>query len=85
METLTLSWVYLRKNEYKLALEFIEKLPEDDDYWKMLRGYVYVKTGQPDKAMKYWNEMEIESERTMGKFVLHGHYGCIPGIHRQSL
>jgi TolB-like protein len=59
---LTLSWVYLRKKEYKLALQYIEKLPEDDDYWKMLRGYVYVKTGQPDKAMKYWNEMEIKAK-----------------------
>jgi pentatricopeptide repeat protein len=54
---LTLSWIYLRKKEYKQALEYIDKLPVDDDYWKMLRGYVYVKAGQPDKAVKYWNEM----------------------------
>jgi TolB-like protein/AraC-like DNA-binding protein len=63
---LTLSWVYLRKKEYKQALEYIEKLPEDDDYWKMLRGYVYVKAGQPDKAVKYWSEME---ERAKSQWV----------------
>jgi pentatricopeptide repeat protein len=54
---LTLSWIYMQKKEYKPALEYIDRLPEDDDYWKMLRGYVYVKAGQPDKAVKYWNEM----------------------------
>ena len=59
---LVLSWVYLQKKQYRQAVEFIEKLPEDDDYWKVLRGYIYVKAGQREKAMHYWNEMEEKSK-----------------------
>jgi tetratricopeptide (TPR) repeat protein len=59
---LVLSWVYLQKKQYKQAVEYIEQLPTDNDYWKLLRGYIYVKAGQREKAMLYWNEMEEKSK-----------------------
>ena len=59
---LTLSWVSMRKGQYEQAITFIEKLPENDDYWKMLRGHIYVKVGHREKAMKYWNELEEKSK-----------------------
>jgi TolB-like protein/AraC-like DNA-binding protein len=59
---LTLSWVSMRKGQYEQAVTFIEKLPENDDYWKMLRGHIYVKAGYRDKAMKYWDELEEKSK-----------------------
>ena len=51
---LTLSWVYLRKNSINRRLNISNKLPEDDDYWKMLRGYIYVKlgTGKSNKILE---------------------------------
>jgi TolB-like protein/AraC-like DNA-binding protein len=59
---LTLSWINLEKKQFTKALEYIEKMPKDDDYCKMLRGYVYVKAGKREKAMQYWNELKDRSE-----------------------
>lgn len=55
-----MSWVNLQKNDYAKAIEHIGVLPENEDYWKTLRGYVYVKAGQREKAMQYWKEMEAK-------------------------
>jgi TolB-like protein/AraC-like DNA-binding protein/Tfp pilus assembly protein PilF len=54
------SLVSLKKKEYAKALASIEKIPSDDNYWKMYRGYVYVEAGQKEKAMVLWNEMNDE-------------------------
>jgi len=59
---LVLGWVSLQKKQYPQAIEFYKKLPEKGTYWKMLRGYGYVKTGQREKALAIWNEMEAYSK-----------------------
>jgi AraC-like DNA-binding protein/TolB-like protein/Tfp pilus assembly protein PilF len=56
---LVLGWLNLEKKRYQQAIEFHEKLPENGEYWKMLRGYTYVKAGQREKALAIWNEMEV--------------------------
>jgi TolB-like protein/AraC-like DNA-binding protein len=53
----TLAWVSLHKKQYQQAIEYCEELPDYDYYWKMMRGYIYVKAGQREKALEYYNEM----------------------------
>jgi AraC-like DNA-binding protein/TolB-like protein len=60
---LTLGWICLQKKQYKQAVEFHEKLPVKDDlYYKTLLGYAYIKTGQREKALTLWNEVEEYSK-----------------------
>jgi TolB-like protein/AraC-like DNA-binding protein/Tfp pilus assembly protein PilF len=59
---LTLSLVCLKRNQYPEALGFIEKLPSDDDYYQILRAYVYAKSGQKEKAFAIWNMLEEASK-----------------------
>ena len=59
---LVLGWINLEKKRYQQAIEFHEKLPENGEYWKMLRGYTYVKAGQREKALATWKEMEAYSK-----------------------
>jgi TolB-like protein/AraC-like DNA-binding protein/Tfp pilus assembly protein PilF len=54
---ITLGWICLHKKQYQQAIEYCEKLPDYDYYWKMMRGYIYVKAGQREKALDYYNEM----------------------------
>lgn len=56
---LVLGWINLEKKRYQQAIEFHEKLPDNGEYWKMLRGYAYVKVGQRENALAIWNEMEV--------------------------
>ncbi len=57
-----LSWASLSKKNYRQAVEFIDHLPDDDAYWKTLRGYVYTRAGQRERAVTYWNEMVEEAK-----------------------
>jgi hypothetical protein len=38
-------------------------MPLYNDYWKMLLGYNYVKSGQREKAMVFWNEYEEDAKK----------------------
>ena len=60
---LVLSWIYINKDQCEKALEITEKLPDSDEYWKMLLGYNYLKCGQREKALAFWNEFEEESKK----------------------
>jgi TolB-like protein/AraC-like DNA-binding protein len=55
---LTLGWLSLRKKQYQQAIEYHEKLPCNDFYFKTLLGYAYAKAGQREKALALWREME---------------------------
>jgi TolB-like protein/AraC-like DNA-binding protein/Tfp pilus assembly protein PilF len=46
------------KGQYQQAIEYQEKLPQKGFYYKVMRGYAYVKAGQREKAMELWNEVE---------------------------
>lgn len=59
----TLSWISLHKKQYQQAIEIIDKLPENDDYYKTLKAYVYVKAGKRDKALLYWSNMQEELKK----------------------
>ena len=54
--------VNLQKKKYKLAVEYIENLPEKGVYWKTIRGYVYVRANKREKALAYWDEIEEYSK-----------------------
>jgi TolB-like protein/AraC-like DNA-binding protein len=54
---LTLAYVYLHKKQFQQAVEYAEKLPDFNWYWKMLRGYIYVRAGQRERALKYYKDM----------------------------
>ncbi len=60
---LVLGWTYLQKKQYQQAIKLHEKLPKNDDYYKMLLACTYVQTGKRDKALAMWNEMEEYSEK----------------------
>ncbi len=59
---LVLGWVSLQRKQYAQAIEFHDKLPKNGSYWKMQRGYAYVKAGQREKALVLWNEMEANAK-----------------------
>ncbi|GET34780.1 hypothetical protein PbJCM13498_36430 [Prolixibacter bellariivorans] len=46
------------KGQYQQAIEYQEKLPKKGTYYKVMRGYAYVKAGQREKALELWNEIE---------------------------
>ncbi len=56
-----LGLIYLRKKQYKQAIEIFKKLPKTRDHYINSIGYAYVKTGNRDKALAIWNELENES------------------------
>lgn len=60
---LVLSRIYLKTEQFEKALEITAKLPNKDQYWKMLLGYNYVRAGQREKALTFWNEFEEESKK----------------------
>lgn len=60
---LVLGWTYLQKKQYQQAIKLHEKLPKNDDYYKMLLGCTYVQTGNREKALAMYNEMEEYSEK----------------------
>ncbi len=60
---LVLGWTYLQKKQYQQAIKIHEKLPKNDNYYKMLLGCTYVQTGNREKALAMWNEMEEYSEK----------------------
>ena len=60
---LTLGWIYLHKKQYKQAIEYFEKLPSDGIYWRALTGYGYTKSGQREKALALWKEVEELSSK----------------------
>jgi TolB-like protein/AraC-like DNA-binding protein len=58
---LVLGCTYLKKEQYQKAIEVHEKLPKTRDFYINSIGYAYVKTGNRDKALAIWNELESES------------------------
>jgi tetratricopeptide (TPR) repeat protein len=54
---LILGWLYLREQNYQKAVELHEKLPFDTPRWKWLRCRTYVMSGNRDKAMEIWDEV----------------------------
>ena len=60
---LTLGLVNLKRKNYPDAIQYFEKLPEDNGYVSSLRGYGYVKSGQKNKALKIWNALEEISKK----------------------
>ena len=60
---LVLGWTYLQKKQYQQAIMLHEKLPKNDYYFKMLLGCTYVQTGNREKALAMWNELEEYSEK----------------------
>jgi len=58
---LFLARLNVRNKQFIKAREYYEKLP-NYGYWKAIRVDGYVKTGQRDKAMKLWNEMEEKAK-----------------------
>lgn len=52
-----LSQVYLEQDSLDKAIEYIEMLP-DTDNWNTYKVYIYSRTNQMDKALAIWNEAE---------------------------
>ncbi|RKD91042.1 helix-turn-helix domain-containing protein [Mangrovibacterium diazotrophicum] len=48
-----LAEVSLDRKEFNQAIAYLENLP-DDIYWDMYRAYIYLKVGQREKALAYW-------------------------------
>lgn len=74
---LVLGWTYLKKKQYREAIEAHEKLPDDAPRWKMFRCRTYVVTGNREKALSTWNELEKYSKK---KWVNPFHKGMIAGM-----
>lgn len=74
---LVLGWVYIQRKQYQQAMELHKNLPDFGDYYKMLIGYTYVQSGNRDKALALWNEMETSSEKS---FVNPFHRGMLAGM-----
>ncbi|UCH13260.1 MAG: hypothetical protein JSV22_09090, partial [Bacteroidales bacterium] len=58
-----LGWAYLQKKQYQQALDVHEKLPKYYSAFKVILGYSYVYTGNSDKALALYNELEEESQQ----------------------
>jgi TolB-like protein/Flp pilus assembly protein TadD len=54
--------ICILKGQYEQAIEYHEKLPSEP-YYKMMRGYAYVKAGQRGKALELWKELEDHSKK----------------------
>jgi hypothetical protein len=59
---LVLGWIYLKGKKYHEAIELHEKLPYKTTRWKWLRCRTYVVTGNREKALSMWNELEESSK-----------------------
>jgi TolB-like protein/AraC-like DNA-binding protein/Tfp pilus assembly protein PilF len=60
---LVLGWIYLKKKQYQKAIEIHEKLPKEGGYYIMLLGYTYVQTGNREKALAMWSDLENGLEK----------------------
>jgi len=60
---MALGWIYLQKKQYRQAVEFHERLPENGTEWKAILGYTYLKAGQREKALALWHELEELSKK----------------------
>ncbi|MFC2115152.1 helix-turn-helix domain-containing protein [Bacteroidota bacterium] len=58
---LVLGWTYLKNEQFREAIETHEKLP-DSPRWKFFRCRTYALTGEKEKALSLWNELEKSSE-----------------------
>ncbi len=74
---LVLGWVYIKKKLYQQAIDIHNNLPEYGDYYKMLIGYTYIQSGNSEKALALWNEMEKTSKK---EFVNPFHIGMLAGM-----
>ena len=54
---LVLGWLALDKRHYRQAVEYHERLP-GSVYYQMHLGQTYVKSGNREKAVNLWNELE---------------------------
>jgi AraC-like DNA-binding protein/TolB-like protein/Tfp pilus assembly protein PilF len=59
---LILGWLYLREKKYQRALELHEKLPFNTPRWKWLRCRTYILSGNRDKAIAIWNDVNEYAE-----------------------
>jgi AraC-like DNA-binding protein/TolB-like protein/Tfp pilus assembly protein PilF len=61
---LVLGWIYLKEKKYPEAIETHERLPYNTTRWKWLRCRTYVLTGNREKAISLWNEVEESSKES---------------------
>jgi TolB-like protein/AraC-like DNA-binding protein/Tfp pilus assembly protein PilF len=59
---LVLGWIALENKQYEQAVEYHQKLPLSV-YYQMHLGQTYVKSGQRDKAIALWKEMENRADK----------------------
>jgi len=59
-----LGWINLLSENYPEAIRLTEKLP-NWDYWNLYRAYVYVRSGNREKALTFRNIMEENVENIM--------------------
>ncbi len=57
-----LGWTYLHKKQYQKAIETHEKLPMIHSHLKVILAYTYFITGNRDKVLALYNEVEEESK-----------------------
>jgi len=60
-----LEWVALKRGNYQQALEYNERLPQDD-YHNIYRAYTYCKAGQRNKALALWNQLKEKEKSQQG-------------------
>lgn len=74
---LVLGWLYADRGEFGKAIALQEKLPVYNDYYKMLIGYAYIKSGDREKVQELYNEMEKDARI---RFINPFHRGMLAGM-----
>ncbi len=78
-----MSRLYLRKNKFKEAIAYSEKLPKGLS-WDVERGYTYIKAGQKEKAMELWHKLEEEARNNNINPCLHGEMAAYMGFSNRA-
>lgn len=74
---LVLGWVYIKRKQFKEAIQLYKKLPSYGDYYKMLLGYAYIQSGEREKAVELYQQMEASAA---SGFVNPFHRGMMAGM-----
>lgn len=62
---IALGWVALKRGNYQQAIEYHERLPQDD-YHNIYRAYAYCEAGERGKALVLWNQLKEKEKSQHG-------------------